>query len=253
MLASLFPYLNLVDGWMATVFSELVRVCLWGFAAGILSICLYAAVSNQREIAKLKAEARSCRSRLLDPRLDEEDFARLTKTNLKVSLNLLAWVIWPALLSAVPVLIVAVWMNAFYSYTAASGDNPVSLQLIPNLPAVSIGSQPGDSIPGENLIWIEPSQYEGRLFIAVAGQAIFSGNPFEPPTPVITKKHWWHVFIANPAGYLAHESPIDELQIGLPRKKFLANAPDWGSGWETPFFISVFIAALGIKLALRLE
>jgi hypothetical protein len=111
MLASLFSYLTLLDNWMAGALAELPRVCAWGFGAGILGIALYAAASNQAEIGRLKAEARACRRRLLDPRLADEDFSRLTKLNLKVSLRLLAKVIGPALLSALPIIVVALWMN----------------------------------------------------------------------------------------------------------------------------------------------
>lgn len=151
--AGLVSCLNLVDHWLAGMFSELPRVCLWGFCAGILGLFLYAAASNQTEIGKLKREARTCRRRLLDPTLGDADFLRLTKLNLKVSLRLLAWVTGPALLSALPILMVALWMNTFYS------------------------------------------------------------NP----------------------GIL------------------MENLPAWLSGWEAPFFISVFIAALGMKWVFRLE
>jgi hypothetical protein len=155
--AGLVSCLNLVDHWLAGMFSEFPRVCIWGFCAGILGLFLYAAASNQAEIGKLKREARACRSRLLDPALGDADFLRLTKLNLKVSLRLLARVMGPALLSALPILMVAFWMNAFYS---------------------------------------NPGTIEGTL---------------------------------------------------------MENLPAWLSGWEAPFFSSVFIAALGMKWVFRLE
>lgn len=157
MQVGLNTYLSLVDNWLAGHFCELSRTCIWGFSAGVMGLFIYAAASNQAAIGELKREARRCRRKLLDPTLDDAEFARLARLNLKVSLLLLARVTGPALLSALPILIIAIWMNTTYPVLNESG------------------------------------------------------------------------------GMLA---------------EFI---PAWLSGWEAPFFFSVFIAALGTKLALRLE
>jgi hypothetical protein len=53
--------------------------------------------------------------------------------------------------------------------------------------------------------------------------------------------------IANPAGYLPADAPVDEIVVNLPERSLFAGGPEWLRGWEAVFLPVLFIAALVYK------
>src|SRR3546814_19779777 len=73
--------------------------------------------------------------------------------------------------------------------------------------------------------------------------------------PILTSLHkeqWWNVLIANPLGYLAADSPLELVEIALPRREVLPFGPWWLRTWEFVFFTTLVAASLAIKLLFRL-
>src|SRR3546814_14368405 len=73
--------------------------------------------------------------------------------------------------------------------------------------------------------------------------------------PILTSLHkeqWWNVLIANPLGYLAADSPLELVEIDLPRREVLPFGPWWLRTWEFVFFTTLVAASLAIKLLFRL-
>lgn len=253
MLNAIFPILSAVDGLFAAVLPAVGRVLLWGAIAGALAMSIYRLTSNQSAIARLKAQARDLRRRMLEPELEQPEVGRLVRANLKASFGLLGKTLLPAILSTAPVLLVAVWLDAFYGYVVPPGGAPVRLHIEP--PGAAVAIEPADrmaSVEDAELAVIPPPAGEA-LTIEVAGITAFAGNPFVPPTPVLTQRQWWNAWLGNPVGYVNPQAGIDEIALDLPRRRLFGGVPDWMAGWEIPYFLSIFVAALALKLGLRIE
>ena len=253
MIYKLFPVLSIVDGWFAGLLPLSVRLSMWGALAGILSITIYAKISPQASIAKMKTKTRSLQREMLNVDLVFADFMRLSKENLKTSLRLFFTVLGPALASAIPVILLAIWIHACLAYEAPptpddlevmTEDRNIELQLL-NYNELNEISK--NEIQARNFAVSE------EIVIKIDNKVIYSGNPLSPPMPVIHKRRWWNVILDSPAGYIVKDAPIDSIKLNISRKQIIKWMPGWASGWEVPFFIFVLIAALGIKLGFRIE
>ena len=58
--------------------------------------------------------------------------------------------------------------------------------------------------------------------------------------------------MANPAGYIAADSPIERLTLALPTRTFLGFGPAWLDRGEVIFLIVVALTSVAIKLGFRI-
>ncbi len=250
---TLFPVLGGIDDLMAIILPLLIRISIYGGIAGALAMGIYALASNQTIISHFKSESRRLRKQMLDPDLEHNVFLELTKKNLKVSFALLGRVTGPGLISALPVLLIAVWLQTFFSYALPEKRDKIFVTMSPNHSGLSIMTQAGIFQKEQDTLWIVPSSDSEQIEVRINGDSIYSGSPFTPLTSVISKRKWWHVLLDSEIGYLADEAPIEVLRLELPRKRVLPGVPLWAAGWEWPFFICVLLSSLSIKLIFRLE
>ncbi len=242
----------MVDGWLAGLPLS-VRLSILGALAGILSITIYAKLSPQASIAKLKKKTRSLQREMLNVDLEFVDFWRLSKENLKTSLRLFTTVLGPALVSALPVIFLVIWINTCLAYEApptpsdlvvTTEQGNIELQMIIDTNLDEISQK---EIHDHNLA---NSQ---KIVVMADEMVIYSGTPLSPPTPVIHKRRCWNVLLESPAGYVVEDAPIDSIMLNVSKKQIIKWMPNWATGWEVPFFTFVLIAALGIKLGFRIE
>ncbi len=253
MISELFPVLSMVDRWLAGLLPFAVRLSMWGALAGTLSITIYAKLSPQASITKLKKKTWSLQRKMLCADIEFLDILRLSKENLKTSLRLFATVLGPALVSALPVLFLASWIHTCLAYEApptpddliiTAVDGNVDLRL---LFYSNVHEKSNNEIHDHDLVSPE------AIIVMADNKTIYSGTPLSPPTPVIHKQRWWSVLLDSPAGYLVEDAPIDSIRLNLSKKQAVKWMPNWAAGWEFPFFVFVFLAALGIKLGFRIE
>jgi hypothetical protein len=252
MLSRLFPALSTVDGWLAGLLPFVLRLMIWGALGGSLSILIYARLSPQASIKRLKKKMRGLQREMLGLDLQFADFLKLSGENLKTSLRLFAVVLGPGLVSVLPVLLFAVWIHTCMAYNApasrgdlvaATADGSVDLRVT--------GENNSDTSPGGK-VGDDVSATSDTVVIMADGEVVYSGTPLSPPTPVLHKRRWWSVILGSPAGYVVDDAPVDSIRLNLAKKQALKWGPGWARGWELPFFVFVFIAALGLKLGLRI-
>jgi hypothetical protein len=253
MVNALFPALTAVDGMFASFLPALLRVSIWGGIAGAIAMFVYKFTSNQAAIARLKAETRDLRRRMLDPDLEQAEFGRLIRVNLKTSFSLLGRTLLPGLVSTVPVLLLAAWLSTFYAYVVPPNGEPVRLRVEPQAMAVAI--EPANRVAGrDGTDWdITPSPAGETLTIVAAGVTAYAGNPFAPPVPEIAKRQWWNALLASEAGYLNPDAGIDLVLIDLPPRRLVGGVPDWLAGWEAPYFLGILVVAVALKFGLKIE
>ena len=122
MSTAIFSLINAIDLAFAPFLPLALRISFWGLLAGVAAMAVYALTSNQRSISILKKEIKEHRRHLLDPSVDSRsEYTALAGKNLKASMALLGKVIVPAALSALPVLLVAWWMDAYHAHTIPEG------------------------------------------------------------------------------------------------------------------------------------
>ncbi|MHC4168727.1 MAG: EMC3/TMCO1 family protein, partial [Planctomycetota bacterium] len=149
-LAGLLP--NTVDGWLAGLLPFVFRLMIWGALGGALSILVYARLSPQASIKKLKKKMRGLQREMLGLDLEFADFMRLSSENLKTSLRLFAAVLGPGLVSVLPVLLIAVWIHTCMAYEApASQDDLVITAQDENVELRLITRNNQDNSPGEEI------------------------------------------------------------------------------------------------------
>jgi hypothetical protein len=253
-LSIVFSFISRVDLALAAFLSLGFRLCIWGLVAGGAAMAIYVLASHQQAIANLKSEIKELQNRLWSAAEIHSDYAALAAKNIKASLKLLAIVVLPALLSAVPVLVIAGWVDAHHSYTLPPPAGTVPLTFVPNLTGL-VKISPPELVrrePGAlKITW--PRSHHARITFTANGQALYSGELFETPVPVIAKKNWLNIVFPSLAGYVNPSSPIDEIHLELPRKRIFYEVPLWASGWEFPYFLGVCVAGLALKLALKIQ
>ena len=229
------PLLAWIDGLLSSV-PSLLRLLLWGAAAGALSMWLYRAVSPQARIARSKQEQLEARRRLdaFDGELAEA--WPLIRRLLRLSLGHVARVSGPAVLASLPVLFLLVWISTAYGHAFPSEPPPV--RVVPE----PLQAQ-----------WLPGNDQGPRIRVTGAGRKTLAEVPVTAPVPVIEKWHWWNALVGNPAGYLDREGPAERLEIALPRRQFVSAGPRWMRGWEVPFFASLLVVSLWLKRLLAIH
>ncbi|MBT3907223.1 MAG: hypothetical protein HN578_21250 [Rhodospirillales bacterium] len=235
MINALFPLLNGIDGLFSDALTWPVRVCIWGVASGALAMGVYALLSPQAAIRRLKDRARELRGSMLRPEFSETPFGPTARENLRVSFALLARTAGPTLIAALPVLVTAIWIDITHGY------------VLPEAGTLKVLTSEQESAPDVRLI-----VSSGKTLIVMAGhQKIYEG--LVTATPFLEKRHWWNSLVEAPAGYLVSDSPVEQVALNVRRRDVWARMAEWAAGWEAPFFMFVFAAALFFKFRYRID
>ena len=252
MLGWLFNALNWLEANAFIHFPLPYRIALLGLAAGTCAIVLYKLVSNQAKISSFKTTIRKLRREILKSDLEYSSFVQLNKQNFKTSFKLLGYTLGPAILSAIPVLIVASWLHTYHGY-AVPKQETIELQLSP-VPEEKVFLLPEsivlDRADGHFTL---DQNWKKEIQIKTGGEIVYEGNPFSPPTPEIGKDSWWKSFFSPLPESLRDKSTINTIKLDLPRKQIMNIQPHWLFRWEGPYFIFVFIAAVAIKVFFRIQ
>ena len=235
MINALFPLLNGIDGLFSNSLTWPVRVCLWGVASGALAMGVYALLSPQAAIRRLKDRERELRGNMLRPDFAETPFGPTARENLRVSFALLARTSGPTIIAALPVLVTAVWIDITHGY------------VLPVRGTLKVLSSE-QAIAHDVRLFISP---EKSIVVMADRQTIFEG-PIAA-TPFLEKRRWWNSLIEAPAGYLVPSSPVEQVAFNVRRRAVWAGMAEWAAGWEAPFFMFVFAAALFFKFRYRID
>lgn len=252
MINSVFPLFNAVDALLVPWLPVLLRVLLWGALTGVATLLLYAWVSDQAGLAVLKQRAKDLRREMLDPSLDRDAYMRLTKENLTTSFRLLRKSFGPAMISSIPVLIVLVWLSTYYSYERPPAGADVAVDFVPKNDAMQVSPADAFVKSGDGIL-LRIGAQPATVQFADAEGTVYEGAPDNPPTPVVHQRRWWNALLGNEAGYVRPNADVDEIHFGFPALNLFPSLPSWASTWELPFFVSLFVAALSIKIAFKIE
>ena len=252
MINYVFVPFNALDGVLAEWLPAIVRFVFWGLLSGVLALALYALLSNQQKLARVKKEIKSLQRSLLTEDLSAGEFKTLGVRNLFLSLALLKSVLVPAMVSAVPVLLVAFWLSIYYSYEPITPGDTVDIQVRPRSNHLHIEPQSAVAHVGEPIRLVVPAAGKSITFFDREEPA-YVWRPERPLAATVQKEQWWNGILGDEAGYVRTDSEIETIRFGLERARFVRSMPVWMSTWELPYFLAVLVAALAVKIGFRIE
>jgi hypothetical protein len=250
----LSPLFSLLDGILKFLLSPPLRLFIWGILASCLSMWLYVRLSSQKKLASVSREVTEIRKALAKYQGNFEGAKKLINKSLALSLQQISLVIKPALLASLPMLFLLVWIGNHFNYYLPKAGEIIQIDLLPAQAQVQWQPSTNLSQSEKNgswkLSWPTPEQ-EVQLKDSL-GQTIIS-FPLTVASPILHKRQWWNIFFGNRAGYIPNNSPIEQIQIALPKNRYLPFLPQWLSSAETVFLLAVFLVSLIIKLVFRIH
>jgi hypothetical protein len=240
------PMLSVLDQALAAVVPAAARLALWGLVAAAFSMALYAALSPQHRLRRVREEAVAARQAL-----DRHDgsFAEarpLMTAMFATSMKQLALVLVPAVVASLPVLFMLVWLHGAFGYILPQQTQRVDLRTQPEGYEAALHQNDSSTYSG---ISVEQAP---SLVVRDGRGRIVEERTLNAPVTSLHKRQWWNALIANPLGYLAEASPLEMVEIDLPRQEVLPFGPWWLRSWEFVFFTTLVAASLVIKLFFRL-
>lgn len=248
MLNLAFPALDALEAGLARVLSAWLRVLIYGAVSGAAAMFLYRLISPQAAIRAVQARARDSRRRLADSD-DPNDALRLALENLGAALQVLRLVVLPALISALPVIVVMAWVGMRFTFAEPAPGSEVAIQVRPASESVLVAGA-GDlrRVDGK-LEWPAAGQ---TVSLFDAGGSELGTLPMPALNDVLHQKRGWNRLLGNEAGYVPAGSPVDAIVFDLPRREILPLGPSWLRGWELVFFSATILVSLVLKLRLRI-
>lgn len=232
------PAFDWIDDGLAQALPPWARLLVWAAIGAVLSMEVYRLLSPQKRIAGLRQQVRDAQRRMAE---FDGEFAEAwphIRRTLGLALRRVGLVVPATLISALPLLVIIVWLDGRYGGTYPP-------------PGVSIDvNVPGDRWQGR---WIAAAEGGPQVEILEADGSRVAMVPVPHPVTVIHKRHWWNLLIANPAGYVPDHLPFERIKLAMPQQRFLPVGPEWMRGWEAPYFLALILFALSYKLVRRIS
>lgn len=252
MLNAIFPLLDGIDGALAGALPPVIRICLWGILSGALTMGIYALLSPQKLIRRKKDAIRVLQRRAMSEEAEFKDVLAVSRKNLTESLSLLALVLLPALISALPVVASFYWLDARYSYAPLQMGEVITIKYYPPSQAISI--MPADLVKVSSTGEINAIIDTARPFEFMAGgEVIYKGPPAQSPASNAHKRTWMDAISESPVGYLSPASPVEAILFGLKSHRIISFGPEWMATWEFTYFLILTISAIAIKVVFKIE
>lgn len=231
------PLFAWADNFVANILPPGGRLVIWAALAALASMELYRIVSPQKRLTRLKAAIQAAQRRLADYDGSFDGAGPLIGRVLSLALRRVALVLPATLLAALPIVMLCIWLDAAYGRVFPEPGQPV---------AVAAPS-------GFEGRWSRDGSGPPRVRVVDAQGGTVADVTVDAPVPVLHKRAWWNLLLANPAGYLPDNGPVERVEIDLPRLELHRMGPAWLRGWEPVFILALLLFAIPLKIARRIE
>jgi len=245
------PIFGAIDGVLAMAMPPLLRLVIWGIFAGWLTMVVYRRFSDQEKIGELKAQQKSQQKGIAEFDGEFAELMPLIRHTLALGFRQLGLALGPALLATAPVLFIVIWVAGEFGYETPATGREVFLTVEPANSDIHWSSTTEVNISEGGWVVNWPSQ--GQSLTMRDGQQPLLVLPLEQDIPIIHKKRWWNLLMANPLGYLPKDGKTDVIHIGLPEAVIIGSGPGWVRGWMFSFFLTFLLSSIGFKLLLRID
>lgn len=245
------PVFGAIDAALALVLPPFLRLAVWAVLAGWLTMFVYGRFSNQEKIGALKILQQQQQKAIAGFDGDFAQLMPLVRHALALGFRQLGLSLGPAMLATVPVLFIVIWVAGEFAYGAPAPGSEVIVRAEPSSAGIEWSPAAGaiGHADGWVIKWPGPDQsltmnQDGRVVLVL---------PAADAIPVIHKKRWWNLLMANPLGYLPADGQTDIIYIEMPEAVFIGAGPAWIRGWMFSFFGIFLLSSIVFKLLLRLH
>lgn len=245
------PIYAVLNSWLPSW----LQILLWALLAAILSMWVYARLSDQAALSQLRPIQKDARNRLAVYDGPFDGLMPLIRVNLALSGRHIRLTLIPALVATLPLLLLLPWLSNTYGAHFPPAGTPVAVHLETKVADTELAWLPPATIesagPGQwNIAW--PGA-DTQVQLTSGDSTVLLTLPMDWPSVVLHKHQWWNYLIVNPAGYLDAESPIDSVVLELPKQEITPFGPDWLRGWLPTFMVGLLVFSLLIKWHWRLR
>lgn len=250
------PIFSAIDSSLATAVPPVFRLVFWGFLCGWLTMMVYRFFSNQKKIGALKAEQKVQQKNIAEFDGEFAELMPMIGHTLALGFKQLGLALSPALIATVPVLFIVIWAAGEFGYENPIVGSAVFLTVEPEASDIhwsSITENKISDIQFSDEGWFVNWPLAGQELTMNEGNRPLLVLPLEHRIPIIHKKRWWNLLVANPLGYLPKDGKTDVINIQLPRAVMIGFGPEWMRGWMFTFFMTFLISSIIFKRLLRLD
>ena len=245
------PALAALDGLFAERLglAAVWRIAFFALLGGLTSMLLFKWLSNQAELAALKARIAEAQAELARTATDGRDLAKLIRRNLALSGRRLLLSLWPALVASIPVLfLLAFCSNQFGSASPAPGSRIfVTPQGVAESPADFAWRGVNAQWDARRQAWTFYYPEPGHTAILLFNDREQFAVPTAIPARLVHKRRWWNRVLANPAGYVAEHAVVDSFLVDVPEQRII----DWGPGWMRGWLFAFLLFLLGFSVVIK--
>lgn len=250
------PVFSAIDGLLAVLIPPVLRLVLWGILAGWLTTVTYRLFSDQEKLGELKAEQKRQTRAIAEFDGEFMELMPVVRHALALGIKQLGLALGPALFATIPILFIVIWIAGEFAYQAPNPGSEVMVRTEPAASDIQWSSAPETQIPenknnGDG--WLIKWPSKSQPVTMSDGHRTLLVLPLAHNVPIIHKKRWWNLLMANPIGYLPKDGTTDVVHIELPEKIFIGAGPGWMRGWMFSFFMAFLLSSVGFKLLFRLD
>lgn len=245
------PLFSIIDGTLAVAMPPALRLVIWGVLAGWITMAVYRLVSNQEKIGALKALQKERQKNMTEFDGEFSELLPLIRQTLALGFRQLGLSLGPALLATVPVVFIVIWVSGEFGHVLPNAESEVFFSIEPI--SSDINWSPASEARVKDGGWAVNWPSQAGSVTMLEGRQPLLVLPLEEPIPVIHKRRWWNLLVANPLGYLPKDSKTDVVHFELPEAIIIGSGPSWMRGWMFSFFMSFLLSSFGFKLLLRLD
>jgi len=245
------PIFAAIDSVLAMALPAVVRLVIWGILAGWLTMVVYRFLSNQEKIGELKAQQKTQQKHISEFDGEFSELMPLIRHTLALGFRQLGLALGPAILATVPILFVVIWVAGEFGRETPTAGSEVLLSVEPVASEIHWSSTTG--VTASEGGWVINWPENGQSLIMSDDHQVLLVLPLEQDIPIVHKKRWWNILVANPLGYLPEDGVTDTIHINLPEAVIIESGPAWIRGWMFSFLLSLLLSSFGFKLLLRID
>ena len=245
------PIFGAIDDILAMALTPILRLIIWGILAGWLTMVVYGFFSDQGKIGRLKAQQKKQQKKIGEFDGEFAELMPLIRHTLALGFRQLGLALGPALLATIPVLFIIIWVAGEFGYETPTARSEVLLTAEPVTSDILWSTTTEVRITEGGWVINWPSK--GESLTMNDDHQLLLTLPLEHDIPIIHKKRWWNLLIANPLGYLPKDGKTDVIHINLPEAVIIGSGPSWIHGWMFSFFITFLLSSMLFKHLLRLH
>ena len=236
-----------IDG-AGSFLPPLARLMMWGALAGWLSILLYKMISPQARLSALCSETKGIKQTLKVMDTNDEAYKTLIFKALSMNFRRFGMSLIPALISALPVLLLVTFLDAQYGLTKPEPGQPVAI----------LAESGSDINPGQGqkfskgwvISWPHP---ENSVTVRDADGNDILQITSTTQVGVASKAGLMRYLFGAPAGALPPKSRVESVFLESTPRDLIQSNLVFPYQWTIPFFLAVVMASLGIKFTMRIS